>query len=239
MGVEVFQHLAPEIVDGAVALVGDDDVEGLDREWPGCIRSAGFLEERFQTLDRALVGFLIKLLSLEHRIEALDRADANPRGGVERVRGQALDDVLLGEFIVVVGRDILLKLFERLLAQVAAIDQKQHALGAGELDQTVAEDDREQRFAGAGGHLHERARPVVAQGLLDVHDRLRLGRPDVVDQRRHVLDAAEEVAFAVGVFGDRVDGLRTERRFPPMRAKSRGGETRRRCGCAVRDRDGW
>ena len=30
MGVEVFQHLSPEVVDGAVALVGDDDVEGLD-----------------------------------------------------------------------------------------------------------------------------------------------------------------------------------------------------------------
>ena len=29
-GVEVFEHLAPEIVDGAVALVGDDEVEGLD-----------------------------------------------------------------------------------------------------------------------------------------------------------------------------------------------------------------
>ena len=29
-GVEVFQHLTPEVVDGAVALVGDDEVEGLD-----------------------------------------------------------------------------------------------------------------------------------------------------------------------------------------------------------------
>ena len=29
-GIEVFQHLPPEVVDGAVALVGDDEVEGLD-----------------------------------------------------------------------------------------------------------------------------------------------------------------------------------------------------------------
>ena len=215
MGVEVFQHLAPEIVDRAVALVGDDDVESLDRECRVVFDRRSFLEERFQTLDRALVGFLIKLLSLEHRIEALDRADANLRGGVERIRGQALEDVLLVKFIVVVGRHILLKLFERLFAQVAAIDQKQHALGAGELDQTIAEDDREQRLAGAGGHLHERARPVVAQGLLDIHDRLRLGRPDVVDQRRHVLDAAKEVAFARGVIRDRVRGLRRRVAFHP------------------------
>ena len=31
-GVEVLQHLPPEVVDGAVRFVGDDDVEGLDRE---------------------------------------------------------------------------------------------------------------------------------------------------------------------------------------------------------------
>ena len=29
-GVEVFEHLPPEVVDRAVALVGDDEVEGLD-----------------------------------------------------------------------------------------------------------------------------------------------------------------------------------------------------------------
>ena len=29
-GIEVFQHLPPEAVDGAVALVGDDEVEGFD-----------------------------------------------------------------------------------------------------------------------------------------------------------------------------------------------------------------
>ncbi len=34
VGVEVFQHLRPEVVDGPMAFVGDDDVEGLDREWP-------------------------------------------------------------------------------------------------------------------------------------------------------------------------------------------------------------
>src|SRR5205823_707252 len=32
IGVEVFEHLAPEIVDGAVAFIGNDEVEGLDRD---------------------------------------------------------------------------------------------------------------------------------------------------------------------------------------------------------------
>ena len=31
-GVEVFEHLPPEVVDRAVALVDDDEVEGLDRD---------------------------------------------------------------------------------------------------------------------------------------------------------------------------------------------------------------
>src|SRR5437870_7112325 len=32
IGVEVFEHLAPKIVDGAVTFIGDDEVEGLDRD---------------------------------------------------------------------------------------------------------------------------------------------------------------------------------------------------------------
>ena len=32
MGIEIFQHLAPQMVDGTVAFVGDNDVEGLDRD---------------------------------------------------------------------------------------------------------------------------------------------------------------------------------------------------------------
>ena len=31
VGIEVFQHLRPEVVDGPVAFVGDDDVEGFNR----------------------------------------------------------------------------------------------------------------------------------------------------------------------------------------------------------------
>ena len=50
------------------------------------------------------------------------------------LRGQALNDVLLVEFVVVVRRDVLLEFPERLLSQIAAIDQKQNPPGAGELD---------------------------------------------------------------------------------------------------------
>ncbi len=69
-----------------------------------------------------------------------------------------LDDVLLGELAVVVGRDVLLELLERLVAEVAAVDQEQHAPRAGELDEAVDEVDGGEGLAAAGGHLDEGAR---------------------------------------------------------------------------------
>src|SRR5262245_44206112 len=221
MGIEVFQYLAPEVVNGTVTLVGDDDIESVDWDCRVVFYRRRFFEQRFQTLDRSLVGFLIQLLSLEHRIEALNRADANARASVERVRGQTLDDIFLVEFIVVVGRHILLKLRQRLFPQVASINHKQNPLGAGEFDQTVAQNDREERFTRAGGHLHERARPVIAQGLLDVHDRLRLGRPKIIDQRRHVLQARQQSALAAGVIGDRINCLWTSVLFHQVEQRLR------------------
>ena len=107
MGIEVLQHLAPEVVDGTVALIGDNEIESIDWDCRIVFYGRCFFEQCFQTLDRSFVGFLIQLLSLEHRIKALNRADANACAGVERVRGQALDDIFFVEFIVVVGRHIL------------------------------------------------------------------------------------------------------------------------------------
>ncbi len=52
----------------------------------------------------------------------------NHAGGiVEHVTVEMLDDKLLGKFVIVHRRDELLKLFESLLAQVAAVDKKEHA----------------------------------------------------------------------------------------------------------------
>ena len=44
-GVEILQHLRPEVVDGAVAFVGDDDVEALDRD-------TGVVFDRLGVLNR-------------------------------------------------------------------------------------------------------------------------------------------------------------------------------------------
>ena len=68
-----------------------------------------------------------------HRIEPLNGRDAHPGASIEGVRGQALDDVLLVEFVIVVRRDVLLELAEGLFPQVAAIDQEENPLGAANL----------------------------------------------------------------------------------------------------------
>ena len=104
---------------------------------------------------------------------------------------QALDDVLLGELEVVVGRDVLLEFLERLVAEVAAVDQEQHAPRAGELDQAVDEGDGGEGLAGAGGHLDQGARAVFRQGFFEVVDRRDLGGPEAFFlERRHVLAGA-------------------------------------------------
>ena len=99
IGVEVLQHLPPEVVDGAVAFVGDDDVEGLDREWPGCSRSgSGFFEQRSpdpRTERSSSSSASSCPLSIEYRRWMVLM---QTRAVVSSVlRGQVLDDVLLGE----------------------------------------------------------------------------------------------------------------------------------------------
>ena len=137
-GVEVFEHLPPEVVDGAVALVDDDDVEGLDAGRRGCRRpSTG--RSRLGDLEAgALVELLVAArLAAQDRVEALDGGDGDAGDGVEAVRGEVLDVVELGELAAVVGRGELLELLQGLAAEVGAVDQEEDAPRAGVLDEAV------------------------------------------------------------------------------------------------------
>lgn len=204
VGVEVLQHLRPEVIDGAVAFVGDDDVEGLDGDGRVVFDRLRFPDELAQLIAGFLFQILGQLPALQHRVQPLDGADADPRGGVEGVAGQALDDVFLGELEIVVGRDILLEFLQGLVAEVAAVDQEQDPPGAGELDQPVEEIDRRVSLAGPCGHLDERARAVVPERLFQVVDGLDLGGPQaLLVERRHVLQAGEKGIALVEVLGHR------------------------------------
>ena len=76
--VEVFEDLPPEIVDGAMAFVGDDEVEGFDGNGGivGDVLRAAVGGGDFEARDfssRSSVEFL----AAQHRVEPLDGADGD------------------------------------------------------------------------------------------------------------------------------------------------------------------
>ncbi len=97
--VEVLQHLAPQAIDGAVAFVGDDDVEGLRRQERVVGDRRGLLEEAGQPLARDFIEIRGELFPLEDGVEALDGADADPRCRIDGRSLQMLNDKFLGELM--------------------------------------------------------------------------------------------------------------------------------------------
>ena len=140
-GVEVFEHLAPEVVDGAVAFVGDDEVEGLDGE-------SGVVDGFHRRLARiaarkergvVFVAGLVFGVAAEHGEEALDGGDADLRNRIELVGLHVLDVVQLSEEASVVRGAEALELVEGLASEVVAVDQEEDAAGVGVLDKAVGE----------------------------------------------------------------------------------------------------
>jgi hypothetical protein len=154
---------------------------------------SGCLEQVAQAIHALLVVFGRQLAALEHAEQPLDGADGDARREVELVALQVLDDVFLAELVVVVGRAVLVELFLGLAAQVAPVHQKQHAPGAGELDQAVDEADGGEGLAAAGGHLDQGAGLVGLERVLQVADGDDLRGPQAgFDERRQGLQAGEE-----------------------------------------------
>ena len=69
--------------------------------------------------------------AFEHGVEALDGGDADLGNWVDAAGLQMLDVVKLGEDAAVVRGAEGLELLEGLAAKVAAVDQEEHAAGAG------------------------------------------------------------------------------------------------------------
>jgi len=85
-----------------------------------------------------------------------------------------LDVVEVGEFAAGVGRDELVEFIPRLRAEAGAIDQEEDALCPGVFDEAVGRGAGGEGLAGAGGHLDERARFRLGEGLLEVCDAFHL-----------------------------------------------------------------
>ena len=75
-GVEVFEHLAPQIVDGAMAFVGDDEVECFDRDHRIVFNLALRLSAAaIPNSTRVFVESSVELFAAQHRIKPLDCGD--------------------------------------------------------------------------------------------------------------------------------------------------------------------
>ena len=133
IGVEVFQDLAPQVVNRAVAFV-DDEVEELGRNLR-VIDDRHRLSGLYHQLRRVgLLGGFVHLPVPQQRVHALDGAHADLAVLGDEGQSEALDVVKLGEFAVVVaghvGHEFLLGLF----AQIPGIHQEEDAPGVGVLE---------------------------------------------------------------------------------------------------------
>src|SRR5437660_1846321 len=115
----------------------------------------------------------------QHGVKALDGGDADAADAVELRGLQVLDVVKLGELAAVVGRDELLEFFQGLVAEVAAVDEKEDAPCAGELDEAVNEVDGGVGLATAGGHLDEGAAFVGGERFFEIADGFDLRGPEI------------------------------------------------------------
>ena len=193
VGIEIFEHLRPQIVDGPVTFIGDDDVEGLDGDGRIVVDGLGLFEESFKPDYGGFLVLFCEFSSLEHGVQALNGADADAGGHVELIAGKPLNDEFFRELKVVIERDVLLEFFERLVAEVATVHQKQHTARAGELDEAVDRIDGREGFTASGGHLNEGAGTVFGKRAFEIGDRLDLCGPKTCcDKCRHLLQTAAQ-----------------------------------------------
>ena len=194
-GVEVFEHLPPEVVDRAVALIDDDEVERLDGDSLVVDDRQRLLDQAGRQLEQRLlfVVLLELLLALENRVEALDRRDEDLARRGDGVRVQVLDVVFLGELVGVHG---LTNCWNsgRSAAQVVAVHEEQDPLGPAELDEPVAGIDGGEGLARSGRHLDQRPGAVVGERLFQVLDRSTLHRQSFeAVERRQCLQLASHL----------------------------------------------
>ena len=207
-GIEVIEHLLPQVVDAAVAFVDDDEVELFDRHLRVVLHHARLRNRLPDFVERDVFAGVRKLGAGQDRIHALDGADADLRMRIEAAGAEPLHVVQLGELAAVVGRRVGHEFLMRLLAEVAGVDEKQDAPGAAELEQAVDGGDRGEGLAGAGGHVDEGARLVLRQRLLQPGDGADLAVAQVaLGQRRHLLEPTAQSVRVRSPVGQR---LRTE-----------------------------
>jgi len=188
--VKVLQNLPPQVVDGAMTLIGDNEVEGLDRQPRIVFDRDGHLLQTCHVEGRLLFQFRVELLfSLQHRVQPLNCRDADAAHSIELVRLHELDVIKLGERTVLVWRDERLKFLERLTAKVGAINQEKHAPCSPVLDEAIDKVAGSVGLAAAAGHLDQCPWPLLGKRDFQIFDGLDLCWPQLLfRQRREMVE---------------------------------------------------
>lgn len=181
-GVEVFQDLAPEVVNRAMAFIDNDDIKHFDGDVRVVADRARALVKRigFHIKAGLFIGLIVQLLAGQLRVQALDGGDGDFGGIGDAGSAEDVDVVVLGELAAIVGDDELFELVLGVGGQVAAIDQEERAFDFGEFGQAVDLGDGGVGFAGSGRHLEESAGFRFDQAAFDALDRVDLTATQVV-----------------------------------------------------------
>ncbi len=171
-GVEVVEDLLPFVVDGAVAFIDDDEVEGLGGKVGLVGDFDGFAGGEVAVEGGALVFVVVDGFGVAFELgeEALDGGDDDLVDGIEAGGAEVADVVDFGEELAGVGGGVGVELALGLGAEGVAVDEEEDALEAGELEEAVDFGDGGEGFAGTGGHVDEGAGAGGGEGGLEAGD---------------------------------------------------------------------
>ena len=172
-----------------MAFIRHDEIKSLNRN-PRIVRDRKRPRPFVDYFSERPFFFLFFKFGLitEHRVETLNRRDADLRFAIERVRSQVLHVVKLCELAAIIRRAVRVKFCQGLPAQRATIHQEQHAPGSRKLYQAIDETDRRVSLAASHRHLQQRARPIRCKRCFQILNCLNLAFSQAVFiERRELL----------------------------------------------------
>ena len=241
-GVEVFEHLPPEIVDGAMALVGDDVIEHLDGDgWivGDVARARAECGGDFGAGE--IVRSFREILAAQDRVEPLDGADGDAADVVDVGRGEVLDVVEFREETASVGRAVAVKFVAGLFAEVCAIHEEEDAARLGVFDQAIGDGAGGESFSRAGRHVDKGARTIFGEGFFEAGDGFDLAvahpiRGERVRERHRLQPGTQRVRLR-GPFDERLGAMEGEDAAGARRGIAFVAEESFRAGGLVEERE--
>ena len=168
-GVEIVQHLLPDIIDGAMTFIDNDAVKkfggifGVVDDFFGCLTLRGG-----HLIERGFFGGLVQFFPFQNGVHPLNGAYAHLHilGNIGVF--QAADAVNLRKRAVVIVGAVGQKFPLGLFAQTFGVYQEQHTVDFGIFQQTVHRCNGGKSLAGTGGHLHKSSGAVFGKRTLQI-----------------------------------------------------------------------